>query len=178
MMATLHTRALTTLGNVKDQLNIDVADTTQDDHLTRLINTATIAIENYCKRKLKSSTLTETHYGPMKNLFPETFPITAINYIRDNDGNDLIVNTDYTNRDSYIALTSEQKGPLEIQYIGGYDPIPEDLDMACVLLVEYYHKTGPANFSTVFGEGGVVMRPRAMPPHARVLLDAYRKLVV
>lgn len=57
-MADLAANALTTLDAVKDELGITVD--TYDDYLTRKINVASSAIEDYCDRSFGKAVVTET----------------------------------------------------------------------------------------------------------------------
>jgi uncharacterized phiE125 gp8 family phage protein len=80
-----------------------------------------------------------------------------------------------------------RKRNIKVTYTAGYvlpkdddaqDPrtLPYDLEQACILLVQYYYKTDIADFSTVFGEAGQVIKPSAMPPHVVKLIKKYQKI--
>lgn len=65
---------------------------------------------------------------------------------------------------------------IKITYNAGYSTIPTNLELACNLLVEFYYKLTIADFSTVFGEDGVVMKPEAWPGKVKKLLEPFRKV--
>lgn len=176
-MADISPYALTSLASVKEYLQI--TDTSKDNLLINTINRASSVIESYCDRKFKLRTHTETHYldEASETLLVKQFPITEITSIKD-DGIALTVDelAACENREVYIKLDQERSGKIEVTYKAGYDPIPADLEQACIMLVYYYYKVDIANFSTVFAESGAVFRPSRMPPHVSFLVDRYRRI--
>ena len=178
MQATLSAYALTTLNNVKEYLDLSTA-VAKDNLLIRLINTASAAIENYCSRKFLSREYTdEAHFlgNYTRRLLVDNFPITAIGSIADDD---IALTEDELascqNRISYIYLDTERAGKITVTYTAGYDAIPDDLEQACIMLVDYYYKRDIANFGTMFMESGTAFRPWRLPPHIEFLLAGYRK---
>lgn len=178
-MAEISPYALTSLVNLKEYLQIN--DTSKDDLLINTINRASNVIEDYCRRKFKLRTHNETHYldDASENLMVKQFPVTEITSISD-DGVALTADelAACENREVYIKLDQKRGGKIDITYKAGYDPIPEDLEQACIMLVYYYYKVDIANFSTVFAESGAVFRPSRMPPHVALLVGKYEKVVV
>lgn len=173
--------ALTTLGIVKEYLQIAETDTAKDSLLTRLISVASAVIEEYCGRKFSLGTHTEIHYldEASETLLVKQFPITEITSISD-DGTILTVDelAACENREVYIKLDQKRGGKIDVTYKAGYGIIPDDLEQACVMLVFYYYKVDIANFSTVFAESGAVFRPSRMPPHVAFLVNSYKKVNV
>lgn len=167
--------ALTTIEKVKAYLEI-ANDTSRDEVLTRLISSAQATIENYCRRKFEVENYTESFDGPVRKVFPEQYPIISITSL-DYGVNNLSIEK-YKNRGTYIDLMRNYFD-INLSYRSGYETIPNDLEQACIMLVDYYYKTDIANYSRVFAEtGGMISRPVNMPGHVRVLLDAYRKVLV
>lgn len=178
MPATLSAYALTTLNNVKEYLDLSTA-VAKDNLLIRLINTASAAIERGCNRKFLSREYTdEVHFldNYTRRLMVDNFPITAIDSITDDDvaltADEL---ADCQNRTSFIYLDTERAGEIKVTYTAGYATIPDDLEQACIMLVDYYYKKDIANFGTMFMESGTAFRPWRLPPHVEFLLAGYRK---
>lgn len=166
--------ALTTLEKVKAYLEIAVDDTTRDEVLTRLIASAQTAIENHCRRKFEAADYEETFDGPARKIFPEQYPIISISSLT--YGSTAIEN--YKNRGTFIDLIYNYCD-INLSYRAGYEEIPEDLEQACIMLVDYYYKTDIANYSRVFADtGGLISRPVNMPGHVKVLLEPYKKVLV
>ena len=63
MPTTLSPHALTTLEAVKEELDISIGDSVNDNYLTRLINSASDAIERYCDRHFEKASLIEKVAG-------------------------------------------------------------------------------------------------------------------
>lgn len=61
-MATLVNYALTTVADVKESLGIASSDTSKDNLITRKINQATDAIENYCQRRFMLTNYIQEEY--------------------------------------------------------------------------------------------------------------------
>lgn len=167
--------ALTTLAKVKEYLGIELTETSKDELLTRLLNSASATIENYCRRKFNAADYTETFDGLARNIFPQQYPIISITNLT-HDG---ALIEGYKNKETYIDLGDKYYGEITLSYRGGYEVIPEDLEQACIMLVDYYHKTDISNYSRTFADTGALLsKPVAMPGHVKVLLDPYRKVVV
>lgn len=167
--------ALTTLEKVKAYLEIAADDTGRDEVLTRLIDSAQIAIENHCRRKFEAADYEENFDGPARRIFPEQYPIISIKTLTCGYDNTEIEN--YKNRETFIDLIYVYND-INLSYRAGYEEIPGDLEQACIMLVDYYYKTDIANYSRVFADtGGLISRPVNMPGHVKVLLEAYRKVL-
>ena len=61
---------LTTLDALKEQLNIEPTDTSQDNFLTRVLKSATDAIKNYCNRNFEEYTMPDEPVYPEKQRLP------------------------------------------------------------------------------------------------------------
>lgn len=172
--------ALVTLARVKRYLEIESTDTSRDDLLNELINACSSAIENYCDRKFKSQTHTETLWGVNTKIFVKNYPITAITSVTEEGETSPIESKYYKNRETYIQLKDYSIDPeddVTVVYVAGYAAIPEDLQFACSKLVDAYFKSDIADYSKTF-EAGIVIRPEAIPGQVRALLDPYKKMRV
>ena len=163
--------ALTSLANVKALLGI--TDTSQDSLLELLINAVTDAIEKTCGRRFKKPasavTLLLTGTGS-KNLFTNDYPIDTITSIKERksfNSFELIDATKYyadVNAGIIYVDFETIKAPLgyEVIYKAGYDPIPNDLDMAAAQMVvrEYNQRAGGGDVqSESLGEYSVTYVP-------------------
>ena len=188
---TLDPNALVGIETVRRLVLDDETDTSKDDILTELINGCTGAIEEFCSRRFKSRTYTdETHSGNGgKTLCLKHYPVTAIASVRVLDDNDEADEIVVTRKDLdagilyYPTGTSPAcwpKGDLNIlvTYTAGFETIPNNLSLACALAVEFYYKLSVADFSTVFGEGNVTIRPEAFPVKVKNLIAPYRRVRV
>lgn len=168
--------ALTTLEKVKAYLEIAADDTGRDEVLTRLITSAQATIENYCRRKFEAADYEENFDGPARRIFPKQYPVISVSSLVYGDNDTAI--EDYKNRGTHIDLIYNYCD-IDISYRAGYESVPDDLEQACIMLVDYYYKTDIANYSRVFADtGGLISRPVNMPGHVKVLLEAYRKVLV
>lgn len=147
--------ALTSLENAKQQNQIPPAEPGQDDILTRFINEASQALENRTSRKLKERTYTEYHDGRNNNrLITLQWPVNSIAELWvDSSGEFTDVTKKLDPTDYYIDQQKEgivlrgacggffSKGIRNIQviYDAGYDPVPADLEGACLWMVEFLY---------------------------------------
>lgn len=153
----LNTNALTSLERVKRFLTIENAG--QEAELEAAINTASTAIEGYCGRVLKRRQFTnERIAGPLCGgmLYPTrtlTFPIKLdspitikVNEIAQTvwrseaDGApadfDIMARPRYFFRREGWAPTLGYPDNVLLTFMGGYDPIPDDLQDACGYVVQ------------------------------------------
>jgi len=150
-MASLLSYALTTVADVKESLGIASSVTKYDNLITRKINQATLAIENYCQRRFKSTTYTDEVYNPTQvdQLVLRQRPVTNFASLSIRDSG---LNYDtWETIDSQLYFLDSSAGILDLMfnargrwmrykvtYTAGYTTIPEDLAEACASLAAYY----------------------------------------
>jgi uncharacterized phiE125 gp8 family phage protein len=179
---TLASNALTTLEAVKAYLKIDASDTTDDTLLEDLINAASNAIENYCKRRFKEQIYTDEEYdgNGIKYLQLKQYPVISVDSVTVDDT--VLTTDEYKVRKSNGTLIRVgsvwPKGDINVlvTYTAGYSQIPYDLELACKHLVMSYFKADVASFSTTFQEG-FVFRPEALPAQVKALVAPYKKVM-
>lgn len=160
-MTAILSYALISLTEVKESLGINVG--TYDNLLTRLINSATEQIENYCNRRFTETVYTEIYSGDGNQfLFLRNAPVTALTKIEfmtgdyDDPAWDAYesefynIDTTYTggstmsNDNSGVVYNrvSFYKGfnNIRVSYVAGYSTIPSDVSESCVDLVSYLYK--------------------------------------
>jgi hypothetical protein len=151
-MATLLSYALTDVASVKESLGIASSVTTYDNLITRKINQATLAIENYCGRRFASTVYTDEDYNgtQIDQIVLKNRPVigTPVLEVRDTTLNE----DDFTTVEATLLFTNANAGILDLDfraigrwrryrvtYTAGYTTIPEDLAEACVSLACFYY---------------------------------------
>jgi uncharacterized phiE125 gp8 family phage protein len=178
---TLAANALTTLAAQKEYLNTNNEGTSDDGLIEFLINAASSAIENHCKRKLKEQTFTDEEYdgNGLKTMHLQQYPVKSITSVTVDDT--ALATDDYKVKKRNGALIRVgsiwPEGDINIlvTYTAGYTFIPYDLELACKHLVMSYFKADIASFSTTFQEG-LVFRPEALPAQVKALVQPYKKV--
>jgi hypothetical protein len=144
--------ALSTLADVKAQLDIIPANVSQDSRLNLYINAATQAIETYCSREFSlNATRTEYHDGDNSNaILTFQWPINSISELWIDSGRlftDVTLKLDATeygyqgsNRVTlFDRISPKSSGVIKIIYSSGYSTVPYDLNLACIWLVEWFY---------------------------------------
>jgi hypothetical protein len=139
---------LASIDNLKEYLGAEGNDK-DDVLLTRLMNSATAAIESYCGRTFASATYTEYQDGTGRNVLNlAQFPIISITSITEGGGGTLTSGDDPYASPTPDVITYKEQGQLirpwivwlpyhryyKIVYVAGYATIPADLVQACVEL--------------------------------------------
>lgn len=150
-MASLLSYALTNLADVKESLGIASSDTSWDNLIIRMINKATLAIQNYTGRHFKAADYEDEEYNGngINQLVLNQRPIISITTL---NGRDTSLNeSDFTTVDSELYFANDSAGVLDlnfstsgnwskytVSYRAGYETIPDDLAEACAALAAYY----------------------------------------
>jgi hypothetical protein len=185
---TLNANALTTVAVAKDHLGIPSSDTTQDSRIEMFINVVSDRISNYCERQLVAANIIDVCHGGMSNmLMLQEWPINSVTEIAiDNTGvfgsGTVIDAATYRVIDEGTLLYNSTfpygYGNIRIKYNAGYATIPGDIQMACLLFVEWlYRFRSTQNIGrTGFSKGGEsVTILQDMPPIIKSLLEPYRR---
>lgn len=188
----LQANALTTLNMAKTYLKIPLAETSQDTLLEMFINASSDALESECDRKLKKVTgLVEYQDGRGQNIItPREWPIVNIQELRvDNksdftDASTIVDPADYgiTDFDMSIVYENQQfpKGykNIKIIYDAGYDPLPADIEHACLWLVFWYNSIRNAadiGRESKSKEGESISYSQSMPQDVRDCILRYKR---
>jgi hypothetical protein len=142
---------------VKQHLNIQPSDVSQDARLELFINAATSRLESITDRVLKESTLVEYQHGGRQNiLLLRQYPVTSIvelridstraftdpstivdtaKYVIGDDGNSIL----------YDGYFPRGLGNIEIEYVAGYNATDHagnlaELELCCLWLVEWFYR--------------------------------------
>jgi hypothetical protein len=181
---------LTDLAAVKRYLGISDGSTAQDAILSDLITGASAALQNFVNRDLMSAARHDWLDGTGKNvLVPRHYPVTSVASLKVNGQtipqanasdfasvgwrltDDLLILTGY-------AFTRGVRN-VEISYTAGFDAVPDELALACVLMVALRYKerdwTGYSSKSLA-GET-VSFQVTDIPANARGQLASYKRVV-
>lgn len=150
---TLDTYALTTLGGVKEHLNILDADTTQNNVLTRMINSSTQMIENWLDRRVLRRQYTEYYDGRGNNrMLLANWPVEKPSELWDDTSSEF---TDVSNKLATTEYQVDGDGPnpvgvvligrrfskgtrnIKVIYYAGWTAVPAVIEEACILHVEF-----------------------------------------
>lgn len=159
-MATLLDYALTTVQDVKENLDISSGDSQYDNLIIRRINQATEMIERFCGRRFKLTSYTNEEYdaSTTDQLILRQRPIVSLTSVgaRDTSQNE----NDWTNfeaedffYDSGAGIVKANFGfsghwnRYRVSYSAGYTDIPADLAEACATLAAFLTENGPGSTS-------------------------------
>ena len=131
---------ITTIERIKEMINIDADNTTNDLVLSNLINSVSIMAENYMGRKVENTTYTEyfdvSIGGQIYSL--KAYPVTSITTVHndvdwDYDSDTLVDSTSYQKSAEtgilYVKTSALIEGfsALKVVYIGGMATCTEEL---------------------------------------------------
>lgn len=141
---------LTSLDAVKGELSI--SDGSKDDVLKRYITSASAAVSQYCNRKFQAETIKD-EFWPDRDLSPVIAgvdvvqltrgPVVSVASVTDN-GVPLTETSgfrvDYDNAQVFrlddLAYPRRWCGwPIAVQYVGGFETIPPDVEDAVIRMV-------------------------------------------
>jgi len=190
---------LTTLANAKEYLGISGSD--DDTLLGNLIDRASEAIENYCRRKFAQETLTEYYDGRGSHrLVLNRRPVSSITSIYDDldrdftedtliDADDYVLYPDegiveFKNTASTFPSTAayfyDGQRNVKVTYVAGYETIPTDVEQACLMLVALLYNRAKQRADGIKQESqagaySVAYAGMLMTPEIKALLEPYRE---
>ena len=179
---------LTSLENVKEWLGLDPANTSDDDLLTRLITAASGFMQRYCNRQFASQAWTEIRdgVGNVRMAFAN-YPVTAVASVTVS-GETIPASSGagtfgYLFTDTMLILQGRRfrRGfaNVELSYTAGFDPIPEEIEQACIELIAFRYRekdrTGKSSEGMAQQTTSFVIRD--MPPSVKTMLDDLKKVI-
>lgn len=189
----LKANALTTLALAKSYLKIPSAETSQDALVEHFINAASDHLETETNRALKlRSSLIEYQDGqPSDVLTLREWPIVSVAEIR-LDAESKFGTADTILDPSEYAITDDGTGivkllggtwwgstrSIKVTYSAGYNPVPSDLENACLWLVFWYTKIRDAadiGRSTKNKEGESISYLQGAPDDVKACIARYKR---
>ena len=210
MAVSINQYALTDLEAVRAYLGFADAETTWDELLKRCINSASSIIEKYCDRKFKprwylnDPNSLEADGNETDLIILKHFPVDEESltvYIGEPNNWSELAETEYavyedsgqirvksvqlyyTNRQEAVIPSGIQN--VRVDYVGGYDPLPEDLAWCAMEQTVLLFKQTPA---AITGLGRVGLDTRStgdvaesfidspiLPDYIKKVLDGYKR---
>lgn len=188
----LAANAIVTLNQAKAYLKIPLAETTKDSHVEFLINSASQYLEMECDRWLvKRTTITEYQDGRRQNIIVlKQWPVLSVASLRIDidskftDAATLVDPTDYaiTDEDTALMLLNQVfpngHRAIKIVYSAGYDPVPYDLQEACLWVCYWKDRirdAGDIGRSTKNKEGESISYLQDAPKDVRDAILRYKR---
>jgi hypothetical protein len=194
--------ALVSLDDAKLALGIDAGDTSQDAALTRQIEATSMAINNWCDRIFVVQTYRDqlrNAYGAygealVTRQYPIVLSVTGVPQVVVTE-NGVALDAAYLEvypeqgavyrLDAAMAPTAWGVSLAVVDYTAGYDPIPADVQGACLEWLTARHsaighdpalrsETIPDLITQVYGSSDSTSSATAMPAGARDLLGPYK----
>ena len=188
----LNANALTTLNQAKTYLKIPLAETSQDAMVELFINAASEELERQCDRVLKKRTgIVEYRNGrgaPVLTL--HEWPVVAVTEVRVDyeslftDPATVVPSGEVAVADgdtSIMRLNSRwpnAERSMKVTYSAGYDPVPADLEHACLWLVYWYAKirdAGDIGRTTKNKEGESISYLQTAPQAVKDAIARYKR---
>ncbi len=160
-----------------------------DAQLSSVINYAWSTIERSCNQKLSlTEHFCESHEHPsmtcstkdgILTIIPKNLFIRSVSEVRYSTVEELYVPVldQILVRDivkvSPSPFTDGQHGYISIEYSYGFDPVPDDLKLACILMTNHLLSAG--FFPTNGGLSDGTLAPRWIPPDVEAIICKYRR---
>ncbi|WP_435251701.1 hypothetical protein [Streptomyces tendae] len=172
--------ALVSLKRAKGQLNIDEDDTSDDDELRGMITGGSLAVERHLGRIVARRSFTERRTPDRQGrVLLSHVPVLALTTVQTPDGatawdvNDLQFDPD-------SGLVTAVAGPalrgdVDFTYPAGLRIVPEDYQLATLIIIQHLWETQRGRMGPVMGGGDeptyVTGKGFALPRRALELLD-------
>ena len=183
---------LCSVSDVKQYLGM--TDSAHDALITSLVNGASEAIENFCRRRFGEAEYTEYHDGADSALLLlDHTPVKSVDEVREGPCRDF-EGCDPIDEDDYVLYPEEglllrtsgmfPRGMRNVRvvYTAGYSSVPAVVGQACAALVASWfnrgHQGGDGLESEQFGDYSAKYASRALPSEVTELLVRYSDLCV
>jgi len=177
---------LTDLATVKQWLNI--AATTDDALLTRLITATSNYIQSWLNRVIASQSYTETRNGTGGTILMfSNYPVTAVSSLTIDDvaiplaTNTTMAGYRFSNQQIFLQGYgfSRGMGNVTMAYTAGYAAVPQELAQACIELVSlrYRERDRIGHVSKSLAGETVVFSQKDMSDDIRTILNNYKKVI-
>lgn len=180
--------ATPTLLGLKKFLEIEATDTTYDSELPTYLDSAEQTIAHRCG-PIRPTAVTQQVRAHCGQFTVPQWPVISLTSVTDEDGTSVsVVGAKVDRGAGVIRLASGESGLLEVTYQAGYEPCPDDLELALYVVAGHLWDTQrgrSGGFSMIRGldddapVGGdasyFVMQGFALPRRAMELTRPYIK---
>lgn len=132
------------LTEVKDYLDILQEDTDKDQLLQFLINSSTAFIESYTNTSFSIKTFEETKLINSRFIFVNNYPLVEVESIKRREQKEFV---EIEDKGEIVADTIMASNGFfwnyKIKYKAWYASVPEDVKLACLMLVWYFFENDP-----------------------------------
>jgi len=168
---------LVSLSQVKDQLNIPAADTSQDSELLTYIDAATFPVEEACGRVIDQRTVMDELVVRGSSLLLRSVPVASLTSVVAVDGSQSWdVDQLHVNGESgeVMALSGPVFcGRILATYLAGESEVPPNAQLAALIIIQHLWETQRGTMGVQLGgdnESYVAGRGFAVPRRALELL--------
>jgi uncharacterized phiE125 gp8 family phage protein len=183
---------LCSVSDVKQYLSI--SDSTHDALLGALVDGASEAIENFCRRRFATAEYTEYHDGgDSAILLLDHCPVQSVDEVRVDSRHDF-ENGEPIDEDDYVlypeeglivriaGLFSAGTRNVRVIYTAGYAEVPNDVNRACVMLAAAWFNRGRQGADGIasekLGDYAAKYASYSLPPQVTGLLTPYLELSI
>lgn len=120
-----------TMDQIKQHLNIELNDDSNNTKLDMLKYSAIHEVETYIQKNLKLKRMIQSYIEVNGTIDLYYGPVTEIESVKDSAGNNL----SHTVSDLNNKITAYNSGGMVVTYIGGYLPLPYDIQNAVLDII-------------------------------------------
>lgn len=120
-----------TMDQIKQHLNIELNDDSNNTKLDMLKYSAVHEVETYIQKNLKLKRMIQSYIEVNGTIDLYYGPVTEIESVKDSAGNNL----SHTVSDLNNKITAYNSGGMVVTYIGGYLPLPYDIQNAVLDII-------------------------------------------
>ena len=122
---------IVTMDQIKQHLNIELNDDSNNSKLDMLKYSAINEVETYVQKNLKSKRMIQSYIEVNGTIDLYYGPVTEIESVKDSAGNNL----SHTVSDLNNKITAYNSGGMVVTFVGGYSPTPYDLQNAVLDII-------------------------------------------
>jgi hypothetical protein len=120
-----------TMDQIKEHLNIELNDDSNNQKLDMLKYSAIHEVETYIQKNLKLKRMIQSYIEINGTIDLYYGPVSEIETVKDSAGNDL----SHTVSDLNNKITAYNSGGMVVTFIGGYSPLPYDIQNAVLDII-------------------------------------------
>lgn len=122
---------IVTLDQIKEHLNVELNDDSNNQKLDMLKYSAIHEVETYIQKNLKLKRMIQSYIEVNGTIDLYFGPVSEIETVKDAAGNDL----SHTVSELNGKITAYSSGGMVVTFIGGYFPLPNDIQNAVLDII-------------------------------------------